>query len=168
MYKASDPTASRSKVREKLFKYIKNENKCKNIEIGIYNYAIQEADSKKIIKKWDNTYFTELYISKLRTILNNLTPEIIDKIEKNEIVPHMIAFMTHQELQPEKWNDLLDMKRKIDESLFNDNITATSDLFKCYKCKTNKCTYYQLQTRSADEPMTTFVTCINCGNKWKC
>lgn len=23
------------------------------------------------------------------------------------------------------------------------------------------------QTRSADEPMTTFVTCTNCGNKWK-
>ena len=32
----------------------------------------------------------------------------------------------------------------------------------------SKCTYYQLQTRSADEPMTTFVTCINCGNRWKC
>lgn len=30
-----------------------------------------------------------------------------------------------------------------------------------------KTTYYQMQTRSADEPMTTFVTCVNCGNRWK-
>ena len=36
------------------------------------------------------------------------------------------------------------------------------------KEKYTQCSYYQLQTRSADEPMTTFVTCINCGARWKC
>ena len=41
-------------------------------------------------------------------------------------------------------------------------------LFKCGKCKLTKTTYYQMQTRSADEPMTTYVTCKNCGHKWKC
>ena len=40
--------------------------------------------------------------------------------------------------------------------------------FKCGKCKSVKTTYYQLQTRSADEPMTTYVTCLGCGAKWKC
>jgi transcription elongation factor S-II len=168
MYKVSDPTTFRNKVRSQLLKYIENENKSKNIEIGIYNYSIQEADSKKIIKKWDNIYFTELYISKLRTILNNLTPELIDKINKNEILPHTIAFMSHQELQPDKWSELLDMKRKLDESLFNSNIASATDMFTCYKCKAKRTTYYQLQTRSADEPMTTFVTCLECGNRWKC
>lgn len=44
---------------------------------------------------------------------------------------------------------------------------ASTDQFKCGKCKQRKCTYYQLQTRSADEPMTTFVTCVNCNNRWK-
>ncbi|KAF9938721.1 RNA polymerase II elongation factor [Modicella reniformis] len=44
---------------------------------------------------------------------------------------------------------------------------AETDMFKCGKCKGRKCRYYQMQTRSADEPMTTFVTCINCGNRWK-
>jgi len=44
---------------------------------------------------------------------------------------------------------------------------ASTDAFKCGKCKQRKCTYYQLQTRSADEPMTTFVTCVECGNRWK-
>jgi DNA-directed RNA polymerase subunit M/transcription elongation factor TFIIS len=41
-------------------------------------------------------------------------------------------------------------------------------MFKCRKCKSKKTTYYQMQTRSADEPMTTYVTCTACGLKWKC
>lgn len=40
-------------------------------------------------------------------------------------------------------------------------------MFKCGKCKSMKTTYYQMQTRSADEPMTTFVNCMNCNNRWK-
>jgi transcription elongation factor S-II len=44
---------------------------------------------------------------------------------------------------------------------------ASTDQFKCGKCGQRKCTYYQMQTRSADEPMTTFVTCVNCNNRWK-
>ncbi len=44
---------------------------------------------------------------------------------------------------------------------------AETDQFKCGRCQQRRTKYYQLQTRSADEPMTTFVTCINCGNKWK-
>lgn len=40
-------------------------------------------------------------------------------------------------------------------------------MFKCGKCKSMKTTYYQMQTRSADEPMTTFVTCTACNNRWR-
>merc|ERR1719474_600650 len=42
-----------------------------------------------------------------------------------------------------------------------------TDLLKCGKCKKNNCSYNQIQTRSADEPMTTFVLCNECGNRWK-
>lgn len=44
---------------------------------------------------------------------------------------------------------------------------ASTDMFKCGKCKQRKCTYYQMQTRSADEPLTTFVSCVHCGNRWR-
>ncbi|KAI9156906.1 hypothetical protein LWI28_013889 [Acer negundo] len=44
---------------------------------------------------------------------------------------------------------------------------ATTDQFKCSRCGQRKTTYYQMQTRSADEPMTTYVTCVNCNNHWK-
>ncbi|SGY38083.1 BQ5605_C003g01955 [Microbotryum silenes-dioicae] len=44
---------------------------------------------------------------------------------------------------------------------------AETDAFQCGKCKQRRTMYYQMQTRSADEPMTTFVTCLNCNNRWK-
>ncbi|KAI1231097.1 hypothetical protein IHE44_0008029 [Lamprotornis superbus] len=44
---------------------------------------------------------------------------------------------------------------------------TVTDLFQCSKCKKKNCTYNQVQTRSADEPMTTFVLCNECGNRWK-
>ena len=39
---------------------------------------------------------------------------------------------------------------------------------KCGKCKKRETSFYELQTRSADEPMTTFITCLNCGHRWRC
>jgi transcription elongation factor S-II len=38
---------------------------------------------------------------------------------------------------------------------------------KLFRCKQNNCAYTEAQTRSADEPMTLFVLCKNCGYRWK-
>jgi len=43
-----------------------------------------------------------------------------------------------------------------------------ASLFTCGRCKSEKTTSTQKQTRSADEPMTVFVFCLNCGKRWKC
>ena len=67
-----------------------------------------------------------------------------------------------KELNPEQHAEL---KHKIMSKYINMNSEQEHDgFFKCGKCKTMKTTYTQAQTRSADEPMTTFVTCLNCGN----
>ena len=63
--------------------------------------------------------------------------------------------------------DIIKDFSKRDKNLTEIDMSAATDEFKCYKCKKRICTYYQLQTRSADEPMTTFVTCLSCGNRWK-
>lgn len=37
----------------------------------------------------------------------------------------------------------------------------------CPKCSHKKAYFFQLQTRSADEPMTTFFRCVQCAHRWK-
>jgi transcription elongation factor S-II len=84
-----------------------------------------------------------------------------------EIKAHELAFMTHHEMRPEKWDEMIKAKSIRDKGKFETNIEASTDTFTCRKCKSKECTYYQMQTRSADEPMTCFISCISCGNRWK-
>jgi DNA-directed RNA polymerase subunit M/transcription elongation factor TFIIS len=139
-----------------------------NLEKGIYNYSIQDATLRKVVKKWDNPYFVIIYLNKLKTILLNLLdPIILQNLQNKTITASNIPFMTHQELQPTRWKDLLIIKEKKDKNILESKIEAASEDFICGKCGKNKTTYCQAQTRSADESMTTFVTCLSCGNRWK-
>jgi transcription elongation factor S-II len=75
--------------------------------------------------------------------------------------------MTHQELCPKKWEELIAAKAIKDKNKFEQNMEAMTDTFTCRKCKSKKCSYYAMQTKSADEPMTLFITCLNCGARMK-
>ena len=159
----------RENIRGKLNELIQNEKHSVNLEKGIFNFALNEAKNRKVVKKWDNPYFIQIYIDRLRTIFTNLkNPALLEQLQNGSIKAHVVAFMTHQEMVPEKWNDLIIAKSKRDKNKFETNLEAATDTFTCRKCKSNKCTYMQLQLRSADEPMTTFVTCLSCGNRWRC
>lgn len=158
----------RSNIRAKINEKMKNEKNSNNLEKGIFNYALKEADQRKIVKKWDNKHFVQIYLDRLRSIYTNLNDNIIEQIDSGSIKAHEIAFMTHQELNPDKWQELINKKIIKDKNKFENNLEASTDTFTCRKCKSNKCTFYQQQIRSADEPMTTFVQCLDCGNRWKC
>ena len=166
----SDPELFRNKIREVLNnKFINDYKIISNLEKGIYNYSIKTADEKNIIKKWNNEQYVNIYLEKLSMILRNLNNhELIEKVKSKSIKAHEIAFMTHQELKPQLWKELLEEKKIKDENKFSPKIEASTNDFTCRKCKSNECQYTQLQTRSADEPITTFVTCIKCGNRWRC
>jgi transcription elongation factor S-II len=166
--KVANPESFRSNIRKKIEAILDNEKNSINLEKGIFNYTLKEAEQRKIIKKWDNKNFVQIYLDHLRSIMINLKGEIVENIKDGTLKPHIVAFMTHQELSPDKWNTLIEAKAKRDKNKFETNIAAATDTFTCRKCKGNQCTYYQMQTRSADEPMTTFVTCILCSARWKC
>ena len=166
--KIENPESFRVNIRKKIYEILKNEKNSLNLEKGIYNFTLKEAEQRKVVKKWDSKHFVQIYLNHLRSIMNNLNKNIVDSINDGSVKPHIIAFMTHQELCPEKWTKLIEEKIKRDKNKFETNIAAATDTFTCRKCKSNQCTYDQMQTRSADEPMTTFVNCINCGCRWKC
>ena len=71
--------------------------------------------------------------------------------------------MSPDEMFPDRWKIITDRRNLVEYKKAN---MATTDIFKCYKCGKKKCSVSQAQTRSADEPMTTFVQCLICDNKW--
>lgn len=158
----------RAVIRKKFDEKIQDETTSVNLEKAIYNYTINEANLRKIVKKWDNPLFFQLYSDRLFSIYINMKNEkIITALKSKELGPKTLAFMTHQEMNPEHWKDLLEKKRMIDKSKYNTDLVANTDMFTCSKCKSKKCNYYTLQTRSADEPETIFITCLDCGKNWK-
>jgi transcription elongation factor S-II len=168
-----NPEQFRENVRKTiLMPILNNESNCLNLEKGVFNWALKEAAFRKVVKKWDNQYFVELYKSHLRSVYFNLknNPNLVASIgiEEGQLKPHEIAFMTHQDMMPERWTVLLAKKAKEDANRYEVNVQAATDSFTCRKCKSRKCTYTQIQIKSSDEPMTTFVSCLDCGARWKC
>lgn len=164
----NDSAAFRANIRSIFHEKIGDQKIGHNLEIGVYNATIQEATMRKIQKKWDNSAFLRLYMDRLRTIYINLkNPELLMQLKHGEIQPQQLAFMTHQEMNPNHWKDLIERKIKRDASKYTDNVQASTDMFTCKKCKSKRCTYYEMQTRSADEPSTVFITCLDCGKHWK-
>ena len=91
---------------------------------------------------------------------------LIKRLFENELTEFELTYFTCKELNPEKYDYLskmfnLDKKEEVKSEEIHDGI------FQCRKCKSLKTSYYELQTRSSDEPMTCFITCHNCNNKWK-
>jgi DNA-directed RNA polymerase subunit M/transcription elongation factor TFIIS len=165
--KIDNPEIFRTNIRAKLNEKIGHMTHTVNLEKGIFNYALNEAKRNKVVKKWDNPYFVLIYLNRLKTIMNNLTENIVKDIHNKIIKPHAVAFMTHQEFCPDKWETLIKTKSIRDMNKFENNIEAATDTFTCKKCKSKKCTYYLQQIRSADEPCTIFVNCVICNYRWK-
>jgi len=147
------------------------------LEAAILEFVSQQAKSLNIDKSWSNTKFKDMYASKWRSILINLNPKsylshdnqgfLLENLLNGNLEPEILVNMSPQELAPERWQFYIN-ERLHEAKIHSQNLSiGTTDLFKCGKCKQKKCTYYQLQTRSQDEPVTTFITCTSCGNKWR-
>ena len=139
-----NPETFRANVAAKLCPFFLkkggNEKHASNLEKGIHNWALKEATNRKVVKKWDNPFFVQIYLDHLRSIYFNLkNDKLIEQVVSGEIKSHTIAFMTHQEMIPEKWVALIEKKAKEDENRYEVKIKAATDTFTCRKCKQNKC-----------------------------
>ena len=164
----------RQKVIELFLGLVTDKKIAMRIEGSVFSHSCQLAVERKVLRKWDNPIFKKIYINKSRSLYTNLKTDsyikntkLLTRVKNKKIDLDNIAFMSYQALFPEHWKKLLDEKFKREKVMYEDKAEAMTDQFKCGRCKSRKCTYYELQTRSADEGMTTFITCINCGNRWK-
>jgi transcription elongation factor S-II len=146
----------------------------KDIEIGIYNWTIEYSNENKIIKNWKNPRFYKIYTEKTRSVLSNIDSKsyvenmrLMTRLNEHEFAPHEIPFMKPENMFPERWKTTVDAYLKKYENAYERKDVVVSSLFRCGKCKKKQCTYFEAQTRSADEGATVFVSCLNCGNKWK-
>ena len=140
------------------------------IEKSIFEYAVTYIHKEK----YNLNLTSNVYLDKLFDLIQNIDQNssikntylknaiITSKIKDNEL--KYLAFYKPEQLYPSHWKNIID-KNKL-RKYKKENIAAT-DLYQCGKCKERKCSVMQMQTRSADEPMTTIVDCLVCGNRFK-
>lgn len=145
-----------------------DEKMAKNIEIAIFNWTVRRFPKNAC---WENKAFKEMYKFKYFEISRALKSGLLERLKNKEIKIKNLVTMQPDAILPDgpyaktlmehiqKDLEIERNKAKLDEEY--------EGIFKCRKCGSKKTTYYQLQTRSADEPMTTYVTCMDCDNHWK-
>ena len=167
----------------------------KNAEISLLNWSVQNARSHGSDAAWENPAFRRIYKNKFVHIHAELkrpnhkvalsiepdgdgvrvtlgvVQQLVHRLKIKELDVRNIAKYPAEILWPEgPWSTAMAKLRS--KELGKEQAQAKLDseykgMFKCRKCGKNKVTYTQAQTRSADEPMTTFFCCLNCGNRWK-
>jgi len=165
----------RMKIKELFIKELNiNELEVADLEIGIFNSTIDYANSLKIPLTWTSQLFVDTYVNKARSIYSNLkedsyikNTELINRFKNRDFLPHKLAYMSCEEIFPEKWKNIIEKQKLKFKAAYEIKQVAMTDSIKCGKCKNNKISYYELQTRSGDEAMTCYFNCISCGHKWK-
>ncbi|XP_022092869.1 transcription elongation factor A protein 1-like isoform X2 [Acanthaster planci] len=159
--------------------------KCVQMIVGALKIPIEGCDLdqfddiKEIAAEIEDCIYTEFvntdmkYKNRVRSRVANLkdqkNPELRRRVLTREIPPQQMAKMTSDEMASQELKNIRDgfTKEAIKEHQMAVTGGTKTDLLKCSKCLKRNCSYNQVQTRSADEPMTTFVYCHECGHRWK-
>jgi len=154
-------------VRDKFLTVFKTPKKAHNAEIAVYNWSVKESVDAGQDPSWENRTFRWRYKHRFMSVQFNLKNN--PAITKTK--PQQLENMTPSQMWPAGPMETSRQKKLMDELRreeakrdFDENYEG---LLTCRKCKSKKTDYTQMQTRSADEPMTTHAHCIDCGYRWK-
>ncbi|XP_059666853.1 transcription elongation factor TFIIS-like [Cornus florida] len=134
-------------------------------------FRVAVAVESSLFEKWGRSNGTQKF--KYRSIMFNIKdPKNTDfrrKVLLGDVKPERIPEMSPEEMA--SYQRQLENEKIKEKALFecqrDDAPKATTTEFRCRRCGKNNTTYNQAQIRSADEPMTTFVVCVTCNNRWK-
>jgi DNA-directed RNA polymerase subunit M/transcription elongation factor TFIIS len=144
---------------------------CINLEKNILNYACDTNTCGD--PAWDNPDFVKMYKMKFLSLQSTIRrfPHLKDVIVNKKVTTKEIVNMRPDQLWPDGPYDTM-MRERLHNEIRKEYLSKENKnhegLFTCGRCKSKKTTYYEMQTRSADEPMTVFVSCLNCDKNWKC
>ena len=167
-------------IREKVISNFTELFGCKEKATEFEGYMlknlVERALKDAIEVDWANRAFWNMYRSRAVTLYENIkgtdsyvqnNQQLIQKLNSGELSLQSIAEMTSMDLCPSRWKEMIEKLIEKKKKLYSTEQNASIFMW-CSSCKKKtKCDYYQLQTRSADEPMTTFVTCLECDKRWK-
>ena len=152
--------ASNVFIEHPLRKIVTERFDSEEIENAILHRCITEAQKWFVDIDWDTIAFREMYRSRAMDLYKA-------KNLATTMSPDEFAATTEVDRHPERWSKILQEAQEKDKARYSKKTTASIMMY-CSGCKRKtKCDYYQMQTRSADEPMTTFVTCLECDKRWK-
>ncbi|BES89454.1 Transcription elongation factor [Nesidiocoris tenuis] len=162
--------AVRLKCRELLANALKADGDANHEGCASFEELAEELE-EAIFQEFNNT--DNRYKNRIRSRVANLkdpkNPQLRNNFIFGALSAQKLASMTAEEMASDEMKQLRNkfIKESIDDAQLATVQGTKTDLLKCGKCKKRNCTYNQVQTRSADEPMTTFVMCNECGNRWK-
>lgn len=141
------------------------------VEREVFNEALKYAQANGTRLTWDSDAFRGVYGATARRVLVNLdpavNPELRAALDGGGISARFLTTMRPEVLCPSKWADICERAEKRNSLLASGDLFSWSDQFQCSRCKLRKVRFFELQTRSADEPMTLFIMCGGCGHRWK-
>lgn len=150
----------REQTRNLLQAKLKSTRLSTNAEKSIYNSSIEFASQNNIDSDWDNRSFVHIYTCTVTTVMLYLNDDdFLEKVLAKEIQAKDLGYIKTNEVFTKEWAE--NREDDLDPANVEDGV------FTCKMCGSKKTTYYSLQTRSADEPMTNFITCVMCKHRWK-
>lgn len=139
-----------------------NKDISNDIENSIYDFSEEYSNNQGTPFLIEQIY-NEKAVELICHFENPKNKSLVDAIKKKIIKGSNVATLKPQELNPEKYEKIT-KKKELEE--YSKNNQASTDIFKCSKCKKRKCSISEKQTRAGDEPATTFVKCLECGHSW--
>lgn len=142
------------------------------VEAAMHEYS--RGDKQRYGEKARQLNFNLKKNADLRHLVlsGGVNPKQLCAMSSEELCSSDLAKQRQEEVNRLQESRRLDWEQanedKINEMCGIKGDLLNASLFTCHRCKSTKTTSTQKQTRSADEPMTVFVLCTNCGNRWKC
>ncbi len=168
--------AIRDKVIENFTELFESKEFAVQFELELLHSVNTLAIKEAIEVDWGNRVFWNLYRNKAISLYENLKgvnsyvdnkENWLEKLKSNELTIPQFVEMNAFDMCPSRWKATIEKIIETEKKLYSKKDSASIFMW-CSGCKKkSKCDYYQMQTRSADEPMTTFVTCLECDKQWK-